>query len=86
MDTFYVVVLHDKNGKNVEAEARVFEKYSPIWNRQREAQKTAGSSKISKVVKSTVKTEMDQKKNLLANNEIPKLQNRLKKTSEKLQN
>ena len=30
MDTFYVVVLHDKNGKNVEAEARVFEKYTPI--------------------------------------------------------
>ena len=29
---------------------------------------------------------MDQKKNLLANNEIPKLQNRLKKTSDKLQN
>ena len=48
MDTFYVVVLHEKHGKNVEAEARVFQKYTPIGNRQRKAQKLLDQVKPQK--------------------------------------
>ena len=63
-------VLHEKEGKNVEAEASMFPKYTPIGNRKQKPQETLVLGKTSKVVKTKAKEKMHMKKKVDVNNKM----------------